>query len=79
MNVIKFPNPRLTPDEILEAWDLILRTEPMTPELARKFCSEEGGLLGLTEAQVATRPRVLNALRRIRSSFETWGTQQTRH
>ena len=63
----------------LAEWDLILEKGPLTPELARKFCSEDGGLRGLTEEQLATYPRVLNALHQIRADFKSWEEQQTRH
>jgi hypothetical protein len=67
--IINFPNAKLTAEETLEVWDLILRTEPWTPELAKTFCSEEGGVLDLTEEQIATHPIVLKFLRQIRESF----------
>ena len=62
----------------LAEWDSILEKEPLTPDLVRKFISEEGGLLDLTEEQLASFPRVLNALHQIRAAHKTWQDKQTR-
>ena len=69
-------SPVLTPEEKLEVWDLVLRTEPWTPGLARAFCSEEGGMYGLTEKQIATHPLVLKFLHQIRKSTKSWLEEQ---
>jgi|tagenome__1003787_1003787.scaffolds.fasta_scaffold18808615_1 hypothetical protein len=63
----------------LPDWDRLLSEKPLTPKIVKKFCSEEGGLLDLTEADLATYPRVLAALHIISGSYEDWKAKQTTH